>query len=70
MTHNAAMGLIAARDFVDLVVNISNDEFVGTLGMCLYNTLVKKLKHSNSFSNKMLCGVYCKLPNCLHCAEV
>lgn len=33
MTHNAAMGLIAARDFVDLVVNIKDKEFVGTLGM-------------------------------------
>lgn len=35
MTHNAAMGLIAARDFVDVVVNIRNAEFVGTLGRCL-----------------------------------
>lgn len=32
MTHSAAMGLISARDFVDVVVNINTDEFVGTLG--------------------------------------
>ena len=32
MTHGAAMGLIAARDFVDIVVNVNTDEFVGTLG--------------------------------------
>ena len=32
MTHNAAFGMISSRDFVDVVVNMNNDEFVGTLG--------------------------------------
>lgn len=33
MTHKAAYGLISQRDFVDVVVNMNNEEFVGTLGM-------------------------------------
>ena len=38
MTQSAAMGFISARDFVDVVVNINNDEFVGTLGKLYKHT--------------------------------
>jgi len=32
MSHGAAMGMISARDFVDLIVNVNNKEVVGTMG--------------------------------------
>ena len=32
VTHSAVGGLISSRDFIDLVVNVNNDEYISTNG--------------------------------------
>ena len=38
-TGSAAMGMISARDFVDLIINVNNDIMVGTMGKQLQCTV-------------------------------
>lgn len=48
VAHGAMMGMISSRDFVDLIVNVSDDKMVGTMGkrrwLCyLTNSLARVL---------------------------
>lgn len=58
MTHSAAMGMISGRDFIDLVVNINNDEFVGTIA---HSVNSENAPESADFvrGRNYYCGILC-----------
>lgn len=70
MTHNAAFGLISPRDFVDVVVNINNDEFVGTLA---HNIETEQAPSTAEYvrGTNYYCGILCyRIPGELNKTKV